>query len=93
MPAPIIRNGPAAVSRTRSNGSWTCPLSTAATFFSAKAAAQVGRADAYAKRVQAQGVADAMRVFRLSQTDAMRSPDAVALRREMKQLTAGRQDA
>jgi len=37
---------------------------------------------------QAQGVADAMHVFRLRQTDAMHTPDAVALRREMKQLTA-----
>jgi aerotaxis receptor len=42
---------------------------------------------------QAQGVADAMRVFRLSQADAMQTPDAVALRREMKQLTASHRDA
>jgi len=35
---------------------------------------------------QASGVADAMRVFRLSQADVLHTQDAVALRREMKQL-------
>ena len=37
---------------------------------------------------QASGVADAMRVFRLSQADVMHTQDAVALRREMKQLAS-----
>ncbi len=37
---------------------------------------------------QARGVADAMRVFRLSQADVLHTQDAVALRREMKQLAS-----
>jgi aerotaxis receptor len=39
-----------------------------------------------ALEAQARGVADAMHVFRLSPTDVMHVQDAVALRREMKQL-------
>jgi aerotaxis receptor len=38
--------------------------------------------------LQARGVADAMRVFRLSQNDVMHTQDAVSLRREMKQLVS-----
>ena len=43
---------------------------------------------AAALEVQTRSVADSMRVFRLRQEDAVGQPDAVALRREMKQLTA-----
>jgi len=42
---------------------------------------------------QSRGVADAMRVFRLSQADVVHTQDAVALRREMKQLAATDSDA
>ena len=38
VPAPIIRSGPCGVSRIRSNGSWTWPVSTAATLRPASAA-------------------------------------------------------
>jgi len=41
-----------------------------------------------ALEAQARGVADAMHVFRLNQTDVMHVQDAVALRREMKQLAS-----
>jgi aerotaxis receptor len=39
-----------------------------------------------ALQTQAHGVSDAMRVFRLSQTDSRSQPNAVELRREMKRL-------
>ena len=39
---------------------------------------------AAALELQSRGVADAMRVFRLSRNDSMGTLDAVALRREMK---------
>jgi aerotaxis receptor len=39
-----------------------------------------------ALQTQAHGVSDAMQVFRLSKRDSRRQPDAVELRREMKQL-------
>lgn len=39
---------------------------------------------ATALELQSRGVSDAMRVFRLSRRDAVDTPDAVALRREMK---------
>jgi aerotaxis receptor len=44
---------------------------------------------ATALNVQSRAVADSMRVFRLSQTDAVDSPDAVALRRQMKRHSVG----
>lgn len=43
---------------------------------------------AAALEVQTRSVADSMRVFRLHHTDTVGQPDAVALRREMKQLKA-----
>jgi aerotaxis receptor len=45
---------------------------------------------ALALELQARGVADAMRVFRLRDSEGMNIPDAVALRREMKELAAPR---
>ena len=43
---------------------------------------------AVALELQARGVADTMQVFRLHDSDGMNIPDAVALRREMKELVA-----
>jgi aerotaxis receptor len=45
-------------------------------------------ASASALQLQSRGVADAMRLFRLSRNDSVEIPDAVALRREMKRQPA-----